>query len=149
MSQEEILTEKAALRLIARAEQCSNGLTRKLEKRKFPPDCVHTVVSRLVELKLVDDKRFATLWLESKLQFTRSPRQLLFSLCRRGVEPKEAEAALKIVLDEDTEFTLLTRYAKKLLRKAKGQKGENTLRFQLKNEGFSRQSISRFMDDDQ
>jgi regulatory protein len=148
MSQEEILTEKAALRLIARAEQCSHSLARKLEKRKFPSDCISTVVSRLVEQKLIDDKRFAILWLESKLKFTRSPRQLLASLCRRGIDPKEAEAALKIALDEDTEYMMITRYAKKLLKKTKGQKGENSLRYLLKNEGFSRQAISRFMDDD-
>ena len=150
MLQEEILAEKAALQLIARAEQCSLGLARKLEKRKFTPACVDNVISRLVELKLIDDKRFATLWLESKLRLTRSPRQLLASLCRRGVDPKEAEAALKTVLDEDTELVLLDRFAKKHLRKAerKGEKGKSPLLYILKNEGFTRQAINRFLDDD-
>jgi len=39
--------EKIALRLIARAEQCTSGLVRKLERRGFDSACISEVVSKL------------------------------------------------------------------------------------------------------
>ena len=140
--------EKIALRLIARAEQCSLGLTRKLEKRKFSADCVSAVISRLLELKLVDDSRFSRLWLESRLRLARSPRRLLVSLCGRGIDRDDAEAAIRTILDEETEFAILTRFVKKYSRKSvrKEEKNAVSLKHLLKNEGFSQQAIIRFLE---
>ena len=140
--------EKAALRLIARAEQCTNGLTRKLEQRGHSTVCVNTVISRLAELKLLDDRRYAQLWLESRLCLTRSPRRLLSALCGRGINRDDAQAALKTALDEEAEFAMLTRFVKRHSRK-KGGEGENTARsfkYLLKSEGFSALAIERFLD---
>jgi regulatory protein len=103
--------ERTALRLIARAEQSVSGLTYKLERRGHGTACVIAAVSRLVELKLLDDRRFAQLWLESRLRLTRSPRRLLSSLAGRGIDREDAQTALKAVLDEETEFALLKRFA--------------------------------------
>jgi len=134
--------EKTALRLIARAEQCTGGLTRKLERRGFDSACVSEVVSKLTELKLLDDNRFSRLWLESRLHLPRSPRRLLSSLCARGIAHDEAQTALKNALDEETELLLLARFAKKYSRKAKGD--PRSLKYLLKNEGFSTTAIKRF-----
>jgi len=146
-----IQAEKAALRLIARAEQCRKGLAGKLEKRGHDAACIAEVISVLSEKKLIDDRRYAQLWLESRLRFTRSPRRLLSSLCARGIERDTAESALKAVFDEEAELALLSRYVKKHSRKA-GRKnsGADTkpLRFLLKSEGFSHRAIARFLDDE-
>jgi regulatory protein len=141
--------EKVALRLIARAEQCSLGLTRKLEKRNFSTDCVSAVISRLLELKLVNDSRFSRLWLESRLRLARSPRRLLVSLCGRGIDRDDAETAIKTILDEETEFKILTRFVKKYSRKQgrKEEKNSVSLKHMLRNEGFSQQVINQFLDD--
>jgi len=138
--------EKAALRLIARAEQCSLGLARKLEKRNFSTDCVNAVISRLLELKLVDDSRFSRLWLESRIRFARSPRRLLISLCGRGIDRDAADAAIKTVLDEETEFTVLMRFVKRYFKKSvrKNEKNSVSIKHLLRNEGFSQQAIMRF-----
>jgi regulatory protein len=140
--------EKAALRLIARAEQCSNGLALKLEKRGHETACINTVISRLLEQKLIDDKRYAQLWLESHLRLARSPRRLAASLCRRGIERDDADNALKTALDEEEEFALLLRYVKKHLRKKSGKENAFSLKHLLKSEGFSPQVISRFLDEE-
>jgi len=140
--------EKAALRLIARAEQCSAGLTRKLEKRKFDAACVNAVISRLLELKLLDDSRFARLWLESHIRHARSPRRLLSALCGRGIDHDDAEAALKNVLDEDTETAMLSRFVKKHAKKSGGG-GEDvtrSLKYLLRSEGFSSSAIQKFLE---
>jgi regulatory protein len=142
--------EKAALRLIARAEQCTAGLSRKLQKRRHEASCAGAVISRLSELRLLDDNRFARLWLQSRLRFARSPRRLLLSLCARGIDRDDAEAALKAVLDEEAEFALLARFAKKHARKAArsgdGEDVTRSLKYLLKSEGFSHAAIQRFLD---
>jgi len=144
--------EKTALRLIARAEQCTAGLIRKLEKRKHDGKCVSAVISRLSELHLLDDNRFARLWLESRLRFARSPRRLLSALNSKGIDRDDAEAALKTVLDEEAEYALLTRFVKKYARKAggtgEGEGGNRSWKYLLKSEGFSHTVIQRFLEGD-
>jgi regulatory protein len=142
--------EKTALRLIARAEQCRRGLARKLERRGHDPACACAVLSRLVELELVDDSRFARLWLESALRLARSPRRLLASLCGRGIGQDDARAALKAVLDAETERALLARFAEKLKkpRKGAGEDGLRSLKYLLKSEGFSAPAIGRYFEGD-
>ena len=150
--------EQAALRLIARAEQSVLGLSRKLERRGHGPDCVRAVVSRLAELELLDDRRFARLWAESRLGRAKSPRRLLSGLCGKGIDREDAEAALKAVLDPETEAALLGRFAEKQRRlrrgaalrfRSSGSETENarrSLKFTLKSEGFSASAVERFFD---
>ena len=152
-----IQAEKTALRLIARAEQCSAGLARKLEKRKHDPAVIREVISKLTELKLLNDSRFARLWLQSSLRFARSPRRLLASLCARGIDRDEAESALKEALDAETEKSLLARFVKKSARKLRNMRrkpggsednGEDitrSLKFLLKGEGFSSSAIEEYL----
>ena len=143
---EYIHAEKTALRLIARAEQCSAGLARKLEKRGCDEACTRKVISRLTELNLLDDCRFARLWLQSRLHFTRTPKRLLSSLCARGIGRYDAQAALKDILDKEAELALIMRYVKKYARKAAHENGLRSLKFLLKNEGFSTQAIQSFLE---
>jgi len=143
--------EKTALRLIARAEQCSGSLARKLEKRGHSASCAGAVISRLCETKLLDDSRFAQLWLESRMRLTRTPRRLLSSLCARGIDRDDAEAAIKFVFDDDAEYTLLERFvikhSKKKRGKKKGEEDSRSLKYLLRNEGFSSKSIHRYLEE--
>ena len=141
------------MRLIARAEQCSRGLALKLEKRKCDPASISEVISKLIELKLIDDSRFARLWLESRMRLTRSPRQLLSSLCARGIEQDDAKAAISSVLDKDAEASLIARFVKKHARKAGrknggGEDNARALKYLLKNEGFSITAIKQFLNEE-
>jgi regulatory protein len=143
--------EKAALRLIARAEQSTLGLTRKLEKRGHDPACARHAVSRLCESGLLDDRRYARLWLDTRISHrSSSPRRLLIALCARGIDRDDTDAALKDALDDDAEFLLLKRYAEKLQRKRKINSDDDdtdrSLKHLLKGEGFSSLAIQRFFD---
>ncbi|MCL2067706.1 MAG: recombination regulator RecX [Treponema sp.] len=142
--------EKTALRLIARAEQCQAGLTRKLERRGYEPACVRAVISRLTEMQLVDDGRFARLWLESRSHLTRSPRQMLVSLSSRGIDRDDATAAIKAVLNEENELSLLMRYVEKLNKSGKSKQkyldDGRSLKYLLKSEGFSVLAIQQYFE---
>jgi regulatory protein len=142
--------EKAALQLIARAEQTAFNLTLKLEKRGHDSACVRAVIARLCELGLLDDCRYARLWLESRLNRTSSPRRLLAALRSRGIDRHDAEDALQHTLDAETEQRLLERYAQKLRRKLgddNSAAARRELRHALKGEGFSLSAIQIFFEE--
>jgi len=149
--------ETIALRLIARAEQTAFGLSRKLGKRGYDSTCTNTVISRLCDMGLLDDRRYARLWLESKVgRQASSPLRLLAALRTKGIDRDDAESALREVLDDDAELRLLDRFLRK---KSLGFQGldsqpledshstHRSLRYMLKSEGFSSLAIERLFDD--
>ncbi|MDR2371309.1 MAG: recombination regulator RecX [Treponema sp.] len=138
--------ERAALRLIARAEQSYSGLTRKLKRGGHENPCIRAVLGHLSELGVVNDGRFAEFWLISRLSMrTGSPRALLSSLRNRGIAGGDAEAALKKVLDADAELALLERYAEKNNLTEQGE--WSFICSKLKFEGFSPAVIQRFREE--
>jgi regulatory protein len=138
--------ERAALRLIARAEQSCSGLARKLKRGGHENSCIQAVLEHLSELDAVNDSRFAELWLISRLSMrTGSPRALLASLRNRGIAGGDAEAALKKILDADAELALLERYTEKNNLTEQGE--WSFIRSKLKFEGFSPAVIQRFRED--
>jgi len=140
-------TEKSALRLIARAEQTVFGLSGKLKKRGHESGCINAVIAQLCESGLLDDRRYARLWLESRIcRQAASPRRLLAALRSRGIDRHDAEAALKETLDDETERQLLERYVQKLGINDDGITNARAIRYTLKSEGFSHPAIQCFFD---
>jgi regulatory protein len=147
--------ERAGLRLIARAEQTETGLSFKLEHRGHEWASVLAVVSRFVSLGLIDDGRYAELWIRSRL--TRrggkvpSPRRLSAALRNRGIDSSTVEKALKKILDTDTELALLTRYMERpppgTGNSFEAPSSGFSIRAMLKFEGFSQAVISIYLED--
>ena len=136
------------MRLIARAEQFGAGLARKLLKRGHDEDSANAVISSLREQNLINDRRYAQLWIQSRSRFALGPLKLLSSLSARGIERDDAQAALKTVLDEETELAMLARFVKKHEKKRKGRADNFRLRHLLKSEGFSTRAIKQFFNED-
>jgi regulatory protein len=128
--------------LIARAEQCGFGLSRKLESRGYPGSCVRAVIAHLEDLDILSDERFALSWLRSRLGNSVSPRNLLAALHRRGVDRSAARQALDAALEPEAELALLRRYLRK-----RGLAQDRYLRSTLKYEGFSPAVIQTFLDE--
>ena len=141
--------EEAALRLIARAEQNSLGLIAKLERKEFDTNVIKAVISGLIERGLLNDERYAELWLRSRLaKKIQSPKSLLISLRKRGIDRNSAKKALEKVLDEDAEYALLLQYLEKLEKTPPSKaKKVPSQRAQLKYEGFSALSLDRYFED--
>lgn len=134
-------TETAALGLAARAEQTVFGITRKLENRGHSRRSVADVVARLEDLGLISDRRYAELWLSSRIAGTAdSPLRMVASLCRKGIPREAASAVLRSLLPHERETELLRRFMKK-----NGLTAEDDpliLRSRILSEGFSRKSFS-------
>ena len=100
--------EAIALRLIARAEQTSFGLKAKLERRGFEAAVIKEVIEQLLNRELLNDERFAGLWIRSCLnRKALSPLRLLASLRKRGIDRHSSLKAMEKVLDHETEYALL------------------------------------------
>jgi len=138
------LAEKAALRLIARAEQNTLGLTAKLERRGYSSSVVKAVVSRLLDQDLLNDERFAKLWVNSRLSYgkAQSPFRLRVSLGKKGIDGDLSLKTIRGLLDPDTEYALLLKYLEKA--GISNDKTGSFLKAQLKNEGFSYEVLDRY-----
>jgi regulatory protein len=141
--------ERAALRLISRAEQTVFGISRKLERRGHPSGPVQAAVSRLTDLDLLNDKRYALRWIRSRLgRGTEGPLKLLQGLCGRGIDRDDAAFALKAALDFEGELGLLRRYlAKKFPPLDGGDRERRLVKRKLKAAGFSGPVIRAFWEE--
>ncbi|MDR2500742.1 MAG: recombination regulator RecX [Treponema sp.] len=142
--------ERAALRLVARAEQCRAVLARKLAVRGYPGPCVAAAIAYLDVVDLVNDGRYARLWLTYHVSHgARSPRALFQGLCRRGLPQDTIKAALQAVLDPELEGRLLRRFLQKTRRQSKKQSQTSaTLKRTLRFEGFSPALIARLLEEE-
>jgi regulatory protein len=155
--------EKAALRLVARAEQCAAGLAIKLEQRRHSHAAVRAVLDRLLKLNLVNDARYAELWLKYRVnRGGRGPRALAAKLRSKGIDRKTVDAAFGAILTPGAEAALLRRrieaaYRRPQSRSAKtgfagtaGNKDRNgELRCFLKSEGFSQSAIDAYFEEEE
>jgi len=90
--------EKKGLELCARAEQSSQGLTKKLVARGFSPSTAVEAVRRLVEAGAVDDARFASIWARARAEGKcEGPNQVAVGLRARGFGQATVTSALSSV----------------------------------------------------
>lgn len=103
--------ERAALRLIALREHSRAELSAKLAKRDFRDKVTAPVLDRLAEAGLLDDARFAELWVESRLaRKVEGPSVLIARLRARGVSRETARAAANRAAGGELEVLLVERF---------------------------------------
>jgi regulatory protein len=102
------LAEKNALQLIALSEQSSAGLNQKLQKKGIDSQVRTLVLKRLIEAGLLDDERFASLWLASRIRRkTEGRSRLVAGLRKRGISASIADRVVNREFDFDAEAALV------------------------------------------
>ena len=103
--------------LTARAYSVRN-LRRKLVLKQYPPDEVSSVIERLLDRGLLDDRQFAQQFVRTRLAGKGSSRvRLKQQLFQRGISGEIAEAAIdQVMKDEpvDTQSIVICAARKKL-----------------------------------
>ncbi len=108
-----------ALDLLARRDHSRFELSRKLRQRDFEENVVERVLGKLEGLRYIDDKRFAQLWVESRISKKPEGRaKLLSGLASRGVDRSIAMEAVATCFSEAEEDEALERAAEKLVLKS-------------------------------
>jgi regulatory protein len=144
-------TERIALRLTARAEQHSFGISGKLQRRGHTAPCIRAVVARLFAGGIVNDGRYASRWIQARLArpSAATPRGLTESLRRRGLNRETVQSALAAALEGEAEADLLRAYLEKNRRRGPlfRAAGEGRLKQALRHEGFSPELLDRFREE--
>jgi len=137
---------RKAVDLLGRAEQSSGGLYLKLKKKGFSDQASRQAVDRVVELGWLDDERFASLWLQSRLRSHPEGKSLLYQgLMARGVSSDSAKAAIAENLSDEVLLEAVIKAGTKLSRRYGSDREK--VRQALLRRGFSSREIRYFLED--
>ncbi len=84
----------AALRLLARREHTRRELAQKLARRGFAPDEVEPALEALADEGLLDETRFAEVFVRSRVERGQGPVRIAQELRQRGVPDEVIDPAL-------------------------------------------------------
>jgi regulatory protein len=90
-----------ALRVLGHRERSTAELRRRLSDDGYPEPVVAVVVARFEELQLVDDARFAALWVRTRNSAGLGPQRIRRELRERGVSDEIIREAMSGVMDAD------------------------------------------------
>jgi regulatory protein len=137
---------ESALRLILHAEQTSKSLSQKLIKKGFDKVLIEKALDILREQNYLNDERFAALYIEAHIRRkSESPRNLLASAIRRGIDSRLAKEKLHTILVLETEVELISKWRKAKPKKAPPDSTDRELKRILKMEGFSSDAIEEYL----
>jgi hypothetical protein len=105
MTEREKISE-AALRLLDFKDRTSEELKNRLIKKGFEEGAVHEVILRLEESGILDDKRYAALYTQSKLDSGKGSRWIRQKLLEKGISRETADMAIEEIEDESVLCTI-------------------------------------------
>jgi len=96
--------KERALRILASRERSSYEVTQRLVDDGYPARLSRETVERMVELGLIDDRRFADMWARSRFAAGFGSRRVLNELARRGIDAAAAQSAVAEAAGENDEL---------------------------------------------
>ncbi|MEW6723645.1 MAG: RecX family transcriptional regulator [Bacillota bacterium] len=117
---------RVAVRFLGYRPRSAAEVVRRLETRGFSDQVVQAAIDRMAQQGLVDDERFAQLWIEGRTGSRPvGPARLARELAQRGVERSLAERAIaRLYQAERLEQAIdreIRRYWPRLVRSGKNQ----------------------------
>lgn len=119
---------------------------RYLRKKETPPDIIEAVLERLQRLDYLDDRSFASFWVENRERFNpRGSQALRNELRQKGVEREIVDEAVDDEHDEEFAFRAASRKAALLLQTPDIDYAtfRNRLGGFLQRRGFSYEIVAR------
>jgi len=108
-------TYQQALRWIQYRDRSKAEIQRNLQRRGVSEEIIDEVMGRLQRSGLIDDGRFARLWVENRNEFRpRSRRALSYELKEKGLDQAEVDGVLVNFDDSEAAYSAAHRYAHKL-----------------------------------
>jgi regulatory protein len=105
----------SALKLLNYRARTRKEIGQKLKEKGYDPDQIDLVVERLANVGLVEDTRYAQMWVENRNEYhPRSQRFIQMEMKHKGIEDDVIRNALESSADD---LELATRAAKQQLRK--------------------------------
>jgi regulatory protein len=136
------LAKERALRLLGYRERSTAEVTARLRDSGYSDPIVGQVVRRLADLGLVDDVRFAGMWVRSRKAAGFGERRIARELAQKGIEPEIAAQALDVESGGELERAL----AALGQRTARDRKDRDRLLRRLVGRGFDLSVARRAVD---
>jgi regulatory protein len=139
--QDEVAYQRA-IKLITYRDRSIAEIRQSLHQKQIPEEIIENVINRLGENGLLDDKRFANLWIENRNEFRpRSHRMLALELRKKGI----SEDIISQVLENTTaDEELAHKAAQKQIRRymtLEWQEFRRKLGSFLARRGFSYETV--------
>ncbi len=86
-----------------------------LARHGVPDEIISEIINRLKNNGLIDDKRFATQWVENRIEFRPRGRQALaYELKQKGITPTTIDEALENIDEEEMAYRAAQQHQKKI-----------------------------------
>ncbi|MCR5607107.1 MAG: recombination regulator RecX [Treponema sp.] len=116
-AKEALLAEKAALKSLARSEQCRFMLAQKLYEKNFSKAAVNKALDFLESKDFLNDMRFASSWIRTRaIAKAEGRKKLELELAARGIKRTCIKDVLDKYFSETSEIELCNKALSKLLR---------------------------------
>ncbi len=139
--QEEIAYQKA-LNLLNFRQHAEAEIVQKLQKHAIPEEFIESAIARLKRSGLVDDAKFAKVWVENRKEMRpRGRRALAFELKQRGIGPETINEVLEEVNEEEMAYQVALKRSQRLKELDWGEFRLKLTRF-LSQRGFNYEVIS-------
>lgn len=103
------------LRFMESRERSSAELRRYLNRNKVSEEITEKVIARLEEAGLLDDRRFARMWVENRNEYRpRSLRALRFEMRQHGIDEELIDSSLEAIDEHEIAYRAAQKYARKL-----------------------------------
>jgi len=127
-----------ALKVISYRPRSIHEVQKKLKENGFDETVIQSVIERLGEIGLVEDKSFADAWIENRTVFRPRSRKLMaLELRQKGVSDEVIQNALADAVDDETlAYQSAVQYARRL-KNLEWQEFRKKLSAYLMRRGFS------------
>ena len=139
---------EAALTALDRRDMTASGMRALLRRKGFLPAVAEAVAGRLVENRLIDDRRYAAQYVERRKNTPTGVYALRRGLKARGIDEETAESAVGVV-DEDQQLEQAKALVERLQRRYEGlpsREKKAKLSQALARRGFGWDVISAALD---
>jgi regulatory protein len=103
-----------AIKYIGIRERSEFELRKYMEKQKYSTHIIDTILDKLIQADLINDQRFAQMWVENRNEFRpRSQRALTFELQQHGISVAIIELALAEVDEEKNAYRVAKKQSQK------------------------------------
>ena len=133
--------KKVAYRFLNYKPHSEKEVITKLKEKKISQQSINTILDSLKSLNFLDDKKYAKMYIEEKLEHKPEGRRLLeIKLNRKGLDKETVQNIMEENYSEETEIIkiedLLLRYKKKVRAKTLSEKKQKCYRYLL-SKGFA------------
>jgi len=151
IEKEEVVAKafNAAANFLKTRERSKKEIKDKLQTKEYSPNVIEKVLEKLERLDIVNDKRFAEMFVRDRMKLKPEGKRVLFlELKQKGIDDGIIEEVLTYYVDENSEMEMAKRVLKKVGKRYSGMeeriKRDKIVKYLL-GKGFSYSIVEKIL----